>query len=71
MVLFFQAEDGIRGLVRSRGFGDGYKRQDMRESSAGENMQGGVQSGLGVQAAATYRISEQGFMKATDNPLDL
>mgnify|MGYP003380912008 CR=1 FL=1 len=28
MVLFFQAEDGIRDLVRSRGLGDVYKRQD-------------------------------------------
>jgi len=27
MVLFFQAEDGIRDLVRSRGLGDVYKRQ--------------------------------------------
>ena len=27
MVLFFQAEDGIRVLVRSRGLGDVYKRQ--------------------------------------------
>ena len=26
--LFFQAEDGIRDLVRSRGLGDVYKRQD-------------------------------------------
>ena len=26
-VLFFQAEDGIRELVRSRGLGDVYKRQ--------------------------------------------
>ena len=25
--VFFQAEDGIRGLVRSRGLGDVYKRQ--------------------------------------------
>ena len=25
MVFFFQAEDGIRGLVRSRGLGDVYK----------------------------------------------
>ena len=24
---FFQAEDGIRDLVRSRGLGDAYKRQ--------------------------------------------
>ena len=27
---FFQAEDGIRELVRSRGLGDVYKRQDLR-----------------------------------------
>ena len=27
MCLFFQAEDGIRELVRSRGLGDVYKRQ--------------------------------------------
>ena len=29
-VFFFQAEDGIRDLVRSRGLGDVYKRQDQR-----------------------------------------
>ena len=28
-MLFFQAEDGIRDLVRSRGLGDVYKRQAM------------------------------------------
>ena len=27
MFFFLQAEDGIRGLVRSRGLGDVYKRQ--------------------------------------------
>ena len=27
VVVFFQAEDGIRDLVRSRGLGDVYKRQ--------------------------------------------
>ena len=27
MIFFVQAEDGIRDLVRSRGLGDGYKRQ--------------------------------------------
>ena len=27
---FFQAEDGIRDLVRSRGLGDVYKRQRFR-----------------------------------------
>ena len=29
---FFQAEDGIRDLVRSRGLGDVYKRQVQRIS---------------------------------------
>ena len=28
MFVFFQAEDGIRDLVRSRGLGDVYKRQE-------------------------------------------
>ena len=30
VVFFFQAEDGIRGLVRSRGLGDVYKRQSLK-----------------------------------------
>jgi len=29
---FFQAEDGIRDLVRSRGLGDVYKRQLLADS---------------------------------------
>ena len=29
-IFFFQAEDGIRDLVRSRGLGDVYKRQTLR-----------------------------------------
>ena len=29
--IFFQAEDGIRDLVRSRGLGDVYKRQDINK----------------------------------------
>ena len=34
LVFFFQAEDGIRDLVRSRGLGDVYKRQ-LRGPAAG------------------------------------
>ena len=30
LCFFFQAEDGIRDLVRSRGLGDVYKRQGLR-----------------------------------------
>ena len=35
MVFFFQAEDGIRDLVRSRGLGDVYKRQPAAYTSMG------------------------------------
>ena len=34
VLFFFQAEDGIRYLVRSRGLGDVYKRQDASVPSA-------------------------------------
>ena len=34
LCFFFQAEDGIRDLVRSRGLGDVYKRQDRASLSA-------------------------------------
>ena len=33
MFFFFQAEDGIRDLVRSRGLGDVYKRQGERRGT--------------------------------------
>ena len=36
MTFFFQAEDGIRDLVRSRGLGDVYKRQE--EKAIEENL---------------------------------
>mgnify|MGYP003381560773 CR=1 FL=1 len=35
---FFQAEDGIRDLVRSRGLGDVYKRQDLLRVPKLENL---------------------------------
>ena len=34
-MFFFQAEDGIRDLVRSRGLGDVYKRQETKKILAG------------------------------------
>ena len=36
VVFFFQAEDGIRDLVRSRGLGDVYKRQASGSLRRGE-----------------------------------
>ena len=43
---FFQAEDGIRDLVRSRGLGDVYKRQVE-----------GIERGLDPQAAAQAALA--------------
>ena len=37
IVFFFQAEDGIRDLVRSRGLGDVYKRQIWPSSASDES----------------------------------
>ena len=34
-MFFFQAEDGIRDLVRSRGLGDVYKRQEILRETEG------------------------------------
>ena len=54
MFFFFQAEDGIRDLVRSRGLGDVYKRQAQGRTKPGKivtNSPGGKSwhnYGLGV-----------------------
>ena len=37
-IFFFQAEDGIRDLVRSRGLGDVYKRQALPLARGGPEM---------------------------------
>ena len=47
LLLFFQAEDGIRDLVRSRGLGDVYKRQILR-GIAGNDI--GCDHGFAVMA---------------------
>ena len=39
-MFFFQAEDGIRDLVRSRGLGDVYKRQDYIAHEVGHQFGG-------------------------------
>ena len=40
LYFFFQAEDGIRYLVRSRGLGDVYKRQDRLQRGQRTDRQG-------------------------------
>ena len=52
---FFQAEDGIRDLVRSRGLGDVYKRQGCRRRS----LQGAADRSAGGRAVARLRPNGQ------------
>ena len=51
-VFFFQAEDGIRYLVRSRGLGDVYKRQGYASHTLGMALYGGTFQGQGEVALA-------------------
>ena len=44
-MFFFQAEDGIRDLVRSRGLGDVYKRQRLELADTG--IEAHISSGSG------------------------
>ena len=48
---FFQAEDGIRCLVRSRGLGDVYKRQEVEGAEPGNEREAGS-----VRAASAQRV---------------
>ena len=50
---FFQAEDGIRDLVRSRGLGDVYKRQTRDRIQEAITTQGAVQSGEALATASS------------------
>ncbi|HET8727493.1 MAG TPA: flagellar basal-body rod protein FlgG [Alphaproteobacteria bacterium] len=47
------------------------RRVGSASSDNGTIVPSGVQIGAGVQAAAVYRIHEQGNMQVTDNPLDI
>ena len=57
---FFQAEDGIRDLVRSRGLGDVYKRQV--QDSTFDALQPDGQPGAEDQGAIVMRATYQLFM---------
>ncbi len=46
-------------------------RAGTSSSDTGTVVPSGIQVGLGVKPAATYRITEQGALNITDNPLDL
>ena len=57
---FFQAEDGIRDLVRSRGLGDVYKRQTVQLAVRKENF-----------TVILIRPNEQNFLDTLRNKLGL
>lgn len=48
-----------------------FRRVGSTSSDAGTVVPAGVQVGLGVRTAAVYRITEQGNLTLTENPLDL
>ena len=57
-IFFFQAEDGIRDLVRSRGLGDVYKRQAQDHAGA-----------FGVERAVRVAVVGQRLVGNRDRPL--
>ena len=53
VVFFFQAEDGIRDLVRSRGLGDVYKRQVLPPGPPRRRPSATISASPGFSQAAT------------------
>mgnify|MGYP007112059430 CR=1 FL=1 len=47
-IFFFQAEDGIRDLVRSRGLGDVYKRQTAQRGPLSSHVARSLQNVIGL-----------------------
>ena len=56
---FFQAEDGIRDLVRSRGLGDVYKRQGQRDQRADQQVEHHRQRHRQAEQHAVRRVAIQ------------
>ena len=65
---FFQAEDGIRDLVRSRGLGDVYKRQpkEIKIRHIGNCLKADPAYGEGVARALGIAMSEIGLWETTN-----
>ena len=59
LFFFFQAEDGIRYLVRSRGLGDVYKRQQVMSSDEMKQLESELPSGYRVEVGGNLEESER------------
>ena len=68
-VVFFQAEDGIRDLVRSRGLGDVYKRQTWTTSGTGTFFDANALATLYYPSAADSTIGTVTLTVATTGTL--
>ena len=57
LCFFFQAEDGIRSLVRSRGLGDVYKGQVPEVSAVGDELERRLRIGLLHESLAAKGVA--------------
>eukprot|EP00656_Telonema_subtile_P019089 TRINITY_DN20377_c0_g1_i2.p1 TRINITY_DN20377_c0_g1~~TRINITY_DN20377_c0_g1_i2.p1 ORF type:complete len:297 (-),score=51.69 TRINITY_DN20377_c0_g1_i2:66-956(-) len=67
ILFFFQAEDGIRDLVRSRGLGDVYKRQALVQYGGGDDMR---QAEALVSLALDSAVIPPGLKQTVCNAVD-
>eukprot|EP00831_Metopus_contortus_P081400 TRINITY_DN8550_c0_g1_i2.p1 TRINITY_DN8550_c0_g1~~TRINITY_DN8550_c0_g1_i2.p1 ORF type:complete len:267 (-),score=57.02 TRINITY_DN8550_c0_g1_i2:127-927(-) len=63
LIFFFQAEDGIRDVERSRGLGDVYKRQVSTQSTWGKRKRKGKEKKRGRKI---QRVNEEGRVTSKD-----
>ena len=76
LFVFFQAEDGIRDLVRSRGLGDVYKRQEYQGANRNRLIEiparTEIADGTAIQAAAHWlQPVSYTHLRAHETVLDL
>ena len=69
LFFFFQAEDGIRDLVRSRGLGDVYKRQDLVRIEDGSFAV--LEDNLRVPSGVSYMLANRQVMTVSYTHLTL
>ena len=68
---FFQAEDGIRDLVRSRGLGDVYKRQPYTRASWKEALKPlPILTSYGHRISGLFLLSWEGCLLYTSDAAD-